>query len=80
MNCKRNINLILSRYIIAKAPLFANLHSALKPTYIMKSFTAWRVVVAAAILLLLLSFGIVFQPGQPEPFLTSFGAASSSPH
>jgi hypothetical protein len=37
----------------------------------MKSFTAWRIVVAAAISLVLLSFGVVFKPGNAEPFFLS---------
>jgi hypothetical protein len=37
----------------------------------MNSSTAWRLVVAAAILLVVLSFGVFFRPGPAEPFLFS---------
>jgi drug/metabolite transporter (DMT)-like permease len=37
----------------------------------MKSITAWRAIVAIAILLVLLSFGVVFRPATAEPFLLS---------
>jgi hypothetical protein len=37
----------------------------------MKSLTTWRIVVASAILLIFLSFGIFFTPGESTPFLFS---------
>ncbi len=37
----------------------------------MTSPTSWRIVVASAILLILLSFGIFFTAGEPAPFLFS---------